>query len=174
MVAIPLIFGRLTTEDYTDKVASDPRIDELRAKISCSEEKKYSEEYHAPDKRSIGNAITIELKDGTVLDEVEIEYPVAINVVERKANLSWMRNSRDTSSPTFVYSSFFISMSTMSTPCAKSSTTFSHSPSYSTVHGFCNHKFSKAQVTKILEVVNDQKTLENYDVDKFMDLWVKS
>lgn len=76
MVAIPLIFGRLTTEDYTDAVAADPRIDPLRAKISCVEDARFSAEYHAPDKRSIGNAITITLKDGTTLEEVEIEYPV--------------------------------------------------------------------------------------------------
>ncbi|KAA1109763.1 hypothetical protein PGTUg99_034391 [Puccinia graminis f. sp. tritici] len=76
MVTIPLIFGRLTTEDYTDKVALDLKIDELRAKISCTEEKKYSAEYHPPDKCSIGNAIMIELKDRTVLDKVEIKYSV--------------------------------------------------------------------------------------------------
>lgn len=33
MVAIPLIFGRLTTDDYTDAVAADPRIDALREKV---------------------------------------------------------------------------------------------------------------------------------------------
>lgn len=33
MVAVPLIFGRLTTEDYSDKVAADPRIDALREKV---------------------------------------------------------------------------------------------------------------------------------------------
>ncbi|OAV96697.1 2-methylcitrate dehydratase [Puccinia triticina 1-1 BBBD Race 1] len=134
MVAIPLIYGRLTTEDYTDKVASDPRIDELRAKISCTEEKKYSVEYHAPDKRSIGNAITIELKDGTILDEVEIEYPVG------------HKRRREEGKPLLD---------------AK----------------FKRHiepHFPQGQIAKIMEVVNDQKTLENYDVDKFMDLWVKS
>lgn len=76
MVAVPLIFGRLTTEDYTDKVAADPRIDELRAKCYCVEDEKYSAEYHHPEKRSIGNALTVTLKDGTVLDEVAIEFPV--------------------------------------------------------------------------------------------------
>jgi 2-methylcitrate dehydratase PrpD len=60
----------------TDKSAADPRIDELRAKIRCVEEKRYSVEYHDPEKRSIGNAITVELNDGTKLDEVEVEYPV--------------------------------------------------------------------------------------------------
>jgi 2-methylcitrate dehydratase len=29
MVAVPLIFGRLTASDYEDEVASDPRIDAL-------------------------------------------------------------------------------------------------------------------------------------------------
>ncbi|EAU91641.2 2-methylcitrate dehydratase [Coprinopsis cinerea okayama7 len=76
MVAYPLIFGELTSESYTDAAAADPRIDALRAKIYCVEEPKFSTEYHDPEKRSIGNALLVELNDGTVLDEVEIEYPV--------------------------------------------------------------------------------------------------
>ncbi|KAG8880785.1 ATP-binding cassette transporter CGR1 [Tulasnella sp. 331] len=76
MVAFPLIHGRLTTEDYADKAAADPRIDELRAKIHCVEEKTFSVDYHDPEKRSIGNALLVELNDGTVLDEVVVEYPV--------------------------------------------------------------------------------------------------
>ncbi|EDR11526.1 uncharacterized protein LACBIDRAFT_313797 [Laccaria bicolor S238N-H82] len=76
MVAYPLIFGELTSESYTDASAADPRIDALRAKIYCVEEQKFSVEYHEPSKRSIGNALLVELNDGTVLDEVEIEYPV--------------------------------------------------------------------------------------------------
>ena len=60
----------------TDASAADPRIDALRAKIHCVEEKRFSVEYHEPSKRSIGNALLVELNDGTVLDEVEIEYPV--------------------------------------------------------------------------------------------------
>ncbi|RPD59854.1 2-methylcitrate dehydratase [Lentinus tigrinus ALCF2SS1-6] len=76
MVAYPLIYGNLTSESYTDEAAKDPRIDELRAKITCVEDQRFSVEYHEPSKRSIGNALLVELKDGTVLDEVEIEYPV--------------------------------------------------------------------------------------------------
>lgn len=76
MVAYPLIFGELTSESYTDAAAADPRIDELRAKIHCVEEKRFSVEYHDPTKRSIGNALLVELNDGTILDEVEVEYPV--------------------------------------------------------------------------------------------------
>ncbi|TFY69153.1 hypothetical protein EVJ58_g573 [Rhodofomes roseus] len=76
MVAYPLIFGELTSESYTDAAAADPRIDALRAKITCVEEKPYSVDYHDPSKRSISNALLVELNDGTVLDEVEVEYPV--------------------------------------------------------------------------------------------------
>jgi len=76
MVAIPLIFGRLTARDYEDDVAKDPRIDALRAKITCREDKSFSADYHDPQKRSIANAMTITLSDGTVLDEVVVEYPV--------------------------------------------------------------------------------------------------
>ncbi|KAJ3507546.1 hypothetical protein NLJ89_g6246 [Agrocybe chaxingu] len=74
MVAYPLIFGELTSESYTDASAADPRIDALRAKIYCVEEKRFSTEYHDPAKRSIGNALLVELNDGTVLDEVEIRF----------------------------------------------------------------------------------------------------
>ena len=76
MVAYPLIFGELTSTSYTDAAAADPRIDALRAKIHCVEEQRYSVEYHEPSKRSISNALLVELNDGTVLDEVEVEYPV--------------------------------------------------------------------------------------------------
>jgi 2-methylcitrate dehydratase len=76
MVAIPLIFGRLTARDYEDDIASDPRIDKLREKINCIEDKNFSADYHDPQKRSIANAMTITLIDGTVLDEVVVEYPV--------------------------------------------------------------------------------------------------
>jgi 2-methylcitrate dehydratase len=76
MVAIPLIFGRLTARDYEDDVAADKRIDQLREKISCIEDKNFSTDYHDPQKRSIANAMTITLSDGTVLDEVVVEYPV--------------------------------------------------------------------------------------------------
>jgi 2-methylcitrate dehydratase len=76
MVAVPLIFGRLTARDYEDDVASDARIDTLREKITCVEDTSYSADYHDPAKRSIANAITIELNDGTVLDEVAVEYPI--------------------------------------------------------------------------------------------------
>jgi 2-methylcitrate dehydratase len=75
MVAIPLLFARLTAADYEDAVASDPRIDPLRAKIECVEEPRFTRDYHDPEKRSIANRLVVELNDGTVLDET-VEYPI--------------------------------------------------------------------------------------------------
>lgn len=76
MVAVPLIFGRLTARDYEDDIASDSRIDALREKIVCVEDPVFTTDYHDPAKRSIANAITIELNDGTILDEEVVEYPI--------------------------------------------------------------------------------------------------
>ena len=76
MVAVPILFGRLTAADYEDDVAADPRIDALRDKITCVEDPAYTRDYHDPDKRSIANALTVKFTDGTQLDEVVCEYPI--------------------------------------------------------------------------------------------------
>jgi 2-methylcitrate dehydratase len=76
MVAVPLIFGRLTAADYEDDVATDPRIDALRAKMVCVEDRRFSRDYLDPEKRSIANGITIELADRSKLKEVVVEYPI--------------------------------------------------------------------------------------------------
>ena len=76
MVAIGLLKGDLTAEDYEDDVAKDPRIDVLREKMIIKEDKRYSREYLEADKRSIANRIQINFKDGTSTDEVEVEYPI--------------------------------------------------------------------------------------------------
>ncbi|MCX6453588.1 MAG: bifunctional 2-methylcitrate dehydratase/aconitate hydratase [Actinobacteria bacterium] len=76
MVAVPLIFGRLTARDYEDDIASDPAIDALREKIVCVEDPAFTVDYHDPSKRSIANALTVEFKDGSKFDEVVVEYPI--------------------------------------------------------------------------------------------------
>ena len=79
MIAIPLIFGRLTAGDYEDAVAADPvwgpRIDAVRERITCVEEPSFTKDYHDPEKRSIANSLRMELNDGTVLEET-VEYPI--------------------------------------------------------------------------------------------------
>ena len=76
MVAVPLIFGRLTAADYEDAIAADLRIDALREKMTCVEDRDFSKDYLDPAKRSIANAITVEFNDGTKTREVVVEYPI--------------------------------------------------------------------------------------------------
>jgi 2-methylcitrate dehydratase len=76
MIAVPLLFGRLTAADYEDAVAKDPRIDTLRAKMECVEDPQFTKDYHDPEKRSIANALTVEFNDGSKFDEVVVEYPI--------------------------------------------------------------------------------------------------
>jgi 2-methylcitrate dehydratase len=76
VVAVMLLFGRLGAADYEDDVAADPRIDALREKIVCLEDPGFSRDYLDPEKRSIANALSVELNDGSRLDELLVEYPI--------------------------------------------------------------------------------------------------
>ncbi len=76
MTAVPLIFGRLTTVDYEDDVAADPRIDALRDKMEVKENKEFTRDYYDPEKRYIPNAVQVFFKDGSVTDRVDVEYPI--------------------------------------------------------------------------------------------------
>ncbi|OJJ04782.1 hypothetical protein ASPVEDRAFT_137162 [Aspergillus versicolor CBS 583.65] len=78
MVATMLTFGRLTANDYADgsEAATSPLLEDLRKRIRCVEDPKFTEDYHDPSKRTIPNALTVTLNDGTVLDEVVIEAPL--------------------------------------------------------------------------------------------------
>lgn len=76
MVAVPLIFGRLTAADYEDEVASDPRIDELRAKMQVKENRQYTKDYFDPELRYIGNSVQIFFKDGSSTDCVAVDIPI--------------------------------------------------------------------------------------------------
>ena len=76
MVAIGLIKGALTAADYEDAVAADPRVDALRAKMTCVERKQYSKDYLDPKKRSIANQLQGFFKDGTSTRKVAVEYPL--------------------------------------------------------------------------------------------------
>ncbi len=76
MVAIPLIYGRLTADDYEDVIANDPRIDALRDKMQVVENKQYSIDYLDPEKRSIGNSVQVFFMDGSCSEKIEVEYPI--------------------------------------------------------------------------------------------------
>jgi 2-methylcitrate dehydratase len=76
MVAVPLIFGRLTAADYEDAVASDPRVDELRGRMVVRENTAFTEEYYAADKRYIGNAVQVFFRDGSSTGRAHVDFPV--------------------------------------------------------------------------------------------------
>jgi 2-methylcitrate dehydratase len=76
MVAVPLVFGRLTAADYEDGVAADPRIDRLRERMRVVENPVFSAAYSSPDKRAIGNAIQIKFRNGSSTARIAVEYPI--------------------------------------------------------------------------------------------------
>jgi 2-methylcitrate dehydratase len=76
MVAIPLLFGRLKAEDYEDRIADDPRVDALRAKMQVRENATFTQEYYDPSKRYIGNAVQIFFKDGSASRRVQVDFPI--------------------------------------------------------------------------------------------------
>ncbi len=92
MVAVPLIFGALSAEHYEDQVAHDPRIDSLRSKMEVRENPDFTRDYFDPDKRYIGNAITVHYSDGSQSERIQVDFPIGhrrrraegIPVLERK------------------------------------------------------------------------------------------
>jgi 2-methylcitrate dehydratase PrpD len=76
IVAIGLLFGNLTSDDYEDVRAVDPRIDMLRSKMVVEEEKQYSRDYLNPEKRSIANAVQVYFRNGMTTEKVVVEYPL--------------------------------------------------------------------------------------------------
>jgi 2-methylcitrate dehydratase len=97
MTAIGLIFGALTAEHYEDKIAADPRIDALRAKMAVTEEKLYSKNYLDAEQRSIANAVQVFFQDGTKTDRIEVHFPIghrrrrgeAIPLLQQKASAAF-------------------------------------------------------------------------------------
>ena len=76
MVAVPLIYGSLTADSYTDVTAADPRIDALREKMVVRENPEFTAAYFDPEQRAIGNAIQVFFKDGSSTQRVSIDFPI--------------------------------------------------------------------------------------------------
>ena len=75
-----------------DAIAKDKRIDQLRNKISCVEDKKFTSDYHDPKMRSIANALTVTLTNGKTLKEVVVEYPIGHKEEEKTVFLYYFRS----------------------------------------------------------------------------------
>lgn len=76
MVAVPLIFGRLTAADYEDSVANDARVDWLRGVMQVRENTQFTQDYYAADKRYIGNAVQVFFRDGSSTPRIAVDYPI--------------------------------------------------------------------------------------------------
>ena len=78
MTAVMLVFNRLEATDYTDgsEAATSELVESLRKRIKCVEDPQFTKDYHDPSLRSIPNALTVTLNDGTVLEEVVVEAPL--------------------------------------------------------------------------------------------------
>ena len=77
MLAVAMIKGDLVAEFYEDSFhQQNSLIDKLRNKMILKEDKRYSKDYLADEKRSIANALQIFFKDGSQTDKVEVEYPI--------------------------------------------------------------------------------------------------
>jgi 2-methylcitrate dehydratase len=76
MVAVGLLKGRLTAEDYEDAAAADPRIDQLRSRMAVKEDPRMTADYLDPAKRSIGNAVQVVFRGGRSTEKVTVDYPI--------------------------------------------------------------------------------------------------
>jgi 2-methylcitrate dehydratase len=78
MCAVMLVYGRLEATDYIDgsEAATSPLVESIRKRISCIEDPQFTKDYHDETLRTIPNALTVTLNDGTVWDEVVVGAPL--------------------------------------------------------------------------------------------------
>ena len=135
MVATMLVFNRLTASDYADgsEAATSPLLEDLRQRIRCVEDEQFTKDYHNPSMRTIPNALTVTLNDGTVLEEVVVEAPLGHRLRREEAKPEILAKYKR------------------------------HLEAH----------FDKARVDELLELGWNRSQLENYDVDQYVDLYVK-
>ncbi len=76
MVAVGLLKGGLTAEDYEDTAAADPRLDWLRSRMVVTEDPRFTADYLDPVKRSIGNSVQVVFHGGQATEKMTVEYPI--------------------------------------------------------------------------------------------------
>jgi 2-methylcitrate dehydratase len=128
-----LVFNRLTAQDYADgsEAATSELLDGLRKRIKCVEDPQFTKDYHDPSKRTIPNALTVTLNDGTVLDEVVVEAPLGHRLRREEAKPEILAKYKR----------------------------------HLEAHYDANH------VKYLLELGWKRDELENFDVDKYVDLY---
>jgi len=76
MVAVALLHGNLTSKDYHDSRAADPRIDRLRDRMEVIENPDFTRTYHDPSRRAIPGAVRIFFDDGSQSERIAVKYPL--------------------------------------------------------------------------------------------------
>jgi 2-methylcitrate dehydratase len=76
VVAVALLRGTLTSDDYSDEQAADPRIDWLRERMEVVEDPAYTRDHHDMAVLSCANGIRIELANGETSVLSQTQYPI--------------------------------------------------------------------------------------------------
>jgi 2-methylcitrate dehydratase len=134
MVSTMFVFNRLEATDYPDdsEAANSALVESLRQRISCVEDPQFTKDYHDPSKRTISNALTVTLKDGTVLEEMVVEAPLGHRLRREEAKPEILAKYKRHLGP--------------------------HYPA--------------SHVDKLVKLAQDNKTLDNMDIDEYVDLYV--
>lgn len=93
MVATMFVFDRLEASDYPDnsEAAQSELVESLRRRIKCVEDPEFTQDYHDPDKRTIANALTVVLNDGTTIEEEVVEAPLGHKLRREEAKPEIMK-----------------------------------------------------------------------------------
>ena len=76
MVAAALLYGELKYEMYEESFEGFENINNLRKKISVSEEPQFTKDYYEFSKRYISNSIEIVYNDNSTSEKITIENPI--------------------------------------------------------------------------------------------------
>jgi len=103
MVATMFVFNRLAAGDYPDdsEAAQSQLMESLRQRIKCVEDPQFTKDYHDPEKRTISNALTVTLKDGTVMEEMVVEAPLGHRLRRDEAKPKILEKHRNHLKPHF-------------------------------------------------------------------------
>jgi 2-methylcitrate dehydratase len=128
------VFNRLEATDYPDdsEAATSALVESLRQRISCVEDPQFTKDYHDPSKRTISNALTVTLKDGTVLEEMVVEAPLGHRLRREEAKPEILAKYKRHLGP----------------------------------------HYEPAHVDKLVKLAQDNKTLDNMDIDEYVDMYV--
>jgi 2-methylcitrate dehydratase len=154
MVSTMFVFNRLEATDYSDggEAATSQLVESLRQRISCVEDPQFTADYHDPEKRTIANALTVTLKDGTVLEEEVVEAPLGHKLRREEAKPEILKKYQRHLGEFYPFTT--LSMGTFT-------------------NRIIAPHFSESHVKKLVELGQDSEKLLNTDIDTYVDMYVK-